>query len=82
MEYFKTFWTMLSPFREETLPLLSKKYEDLEACTHTNGDGLDNIMLVCEIPEVAAYHSHQHARVSPFSEYHLPIRPFVWASGS
>lgn len=80
MEYFKTFWTMLSPFREETLPLLSKKYEDLEACTHS-GDGTDSIMLVCEVPEVTAYHNHQHARVSPFSEYHLPFRPFVQASG-
>lgn len=79
MEYLKSFWTMLSPFREETLPLLSKKYDDLEACAHGNAD---SIVLVCEIPEVTAYHNHQHARVSPFSEYHLPLRPFVQVSGS
>ena len=82
MEYFKSLWTMLSPFREETLPLLSKRYDDLESCTHTNGNSTDSIVLVCEIPEVAAYHNHQHARVSPFSEYHLPLRPFTQASGA
>jgi hypothetical protein len=73
MEYLKSVWAMLSPFREESLPLLSKTYHDVESCTHTN---TDSIILVCEIPEVAAYYDHQHARVSPFSEYHFPLRPF------
>ena len=82
MEYFKSLWTMLSPFREETLPLLSRKYDDLESCTHANTANADSIVLVCEIPEVAAYHNHQHVRVSPFSEHHFPLRPFVQASGS
>ena len=75
MEYLKSLWTMLSPFREESLPLISHKYEDLEAYGHGIPQASDNIVLVCEIPEAAAYHGtgFRHVRVSPFSENHFPL---------
>jgi hypothetical protein len=74
MEYLKSLWTMLSPFREESLPLLSQKYEDLEAYGHAVPAVSDSIVLVCEIPEASAYHGIglHHVRVNPFSENHLP----------
>jgi len=75
MEYLKSLWTMLSPFREESLPLLSQKYDDLEAYGQAVPAVSDSIVLVCEIPEASAYHGlgFQHVRVSPFSENHFPL---------
>ena len=66
--FLKSCWAMLAPFKEESLPLISTQYDDLEAC----GNSTDCIMLVCEIPEVAAHAHTQHVRVSPFSEDHPP----------
>ena len=63
--YLKTLWSVLAPFREENLPLISNTH-DLEACDNPS----DNIVLVCDLPEVAAY--AQRVRVSPFSEDHFP----------
>ena len=67
----KRCWAMLAPCKEESLPLISTQYDDLEACENST----DCIMLVCEIPEVSAHAAHahtQHVRVSPFSEDHPP----------
>ena len=63
-EYLRTLWSMLAPFKEESLPLISNTYDDLEACANPS----DSIVLVCEIPEVAAYARAQHARVGPSSD--------------
>jgi hypothetical protein len=82
MEYLKSLWTMLSPFTEDRLPLLSQKYEDLEAYGHETPTAPDNIVLVCEVPEAAAYHDtgFRHVRVSPFSENHFLVRPHTQTS--
>ena len=84
--YLKSVWAMLSPFREESEPLLAHPFHDLEACAQTPTPNSDSIVLVCEPPlEIPIYshrHPNQHVRVSPFSEYHLPLRPFALTSGS
>jgi hypothetical protein len=79
MEYLKSLWTMLSPFKEERWPLLAHKYDDVEAYGHGTTPESHSIVLVCEIPEVAAYHATgaPHVRVSPFSEDHFPLRPLT-----
>jgi hypothetical protein len=78
--YLKSVWAMLSPFKEEGVPLLAHPFHDLEACAHAPPLDSDSVVLVCETPlELPVYsHSHpnQHVRVSPFSEYHFPLRPF------
>jgi hypothetical protein len=39
-------------------------------------------VLVCEPAHVPLYAHAHHVRVSPFSENHFPLRPFVTTSGS
>ena len=55
--FLKSCWAMFTPFKEDSLPLVSTQY-DLEACENPtdceNSDSTDCIMLVCEIPEVSA----------------------------
>jgi len=79
--YLKSVWAMLTPFKEESVPLLAHAFHDLEACAQAPTPNSDSIVLVCEPPlEIPIYsHSHpsQHVRVSPFSEYHFPLRPFA-----
>lgn len=70
-DYLRSVWAMLTPFKEETTPLLLK-HHDLEACGH---GACDSIQVVCESPVPA-----QFERVSPFSEYHFPARPLVLTS--
>ena len=76
--YFKRVWAMITPFREETAPLLPDKASDLEACAYGSAAGSDSIVLVCEAPEdpEAPAPSH-HVRVSPFSEDHFPPWPLL-----
>ena len=78
-DYLRSVWAMLTPFKEDTIPLLSN-HHDLEA--HGQG-ACDTIEVVCDSPPVPA-RSHsphiQFERVSPFSEYHFPLRPFVFTS--
>jgi hypothetical protein len=66
--YLSMVWVMLSPFREETSPLLEQL--DLEA--HGQGS-LDSIVMVWEMPEVAASQESEYVRVSPFSEDHTSM---------
>ena len=71
-DYLRSVWAMLTPSKEDTIPLLSN-HHDLEA--HGQGAS-DSIEVVCESPPVPAHFE----RVSPFSEYHFPLRPFVFTS--
>lgn len=71
-DYLRSVWAMLTPFKEDTIPLLSN-HDDLEA--HGQG-ACDSIVVVCDSPPVPA----QFERVSPFSEYHFPLRPLVFTS--
>ena len=73
--FLKSCWAMFTPFKEDSLPLVSTQY-DLEACENStdcenptdceNSDSTDCIMLVCEIPEVSAYaYTQDHGPVPP-----------------
>ena len=75
--YLKSVWAMLSPSKPESLPLLPHKPDDLEACAYDSSSNRDSIVLVCETPELPLYTHTHHVHVSPFSEYHFPLRPFV-----
>ena len=79
-DYLRSVWAMLTPFREDSTPLLPSSH-DLEAYGHGAPD-TDNIVVVCDAPLPVCTRSHpgQFERVSPFSEYHFPVRPFVLAS--
>jgi hypothetical protein len=60
--FLKSCWAMLTPFKEESLPLMYTQHDDLEACENSeNSDSTDCIMLVCEIPELPASR-FQHTR--------------------
>ena len=79
--YLQRVWAMISPFREEATPLMDK-HRDLEAYGHTDSD---TILFVCDLPDMPPHFQpsqnthpqHTHTRVSPFSEYHFPLRPFI-----
>jgi hypothetical protein len=73
-DYLRSVWAMLTAFKEDTIPLLSS-HNDLEA--HGQGTS-DSIEVVCESPHVPV--PAHFERVSPFSEYHFPLRPFVFTS--
>ena len=77
-DYLRSVWAMLTPCKEDTVPLLASNC-DLEACG--GASDADSIVVVCDAPLPVCSHSHPHfERVSPFSEYHFPVRPFVFAS--
>lgn len=78
--YLKSVWAMLHPFKEETSPLLPHKLDDLEACVLGSTSNTDTIVLVCESLQVQPYTQNQHVHVSPFSEYHPPLRPLTTTS--
>ena len=78
--YLSTVWAMLSKYTGEASPLLERlepmqgleALEALDLEAHGEG-GADSIVLVCEVPEVAASGGREHVRVSPFSEDHAPF---------
>lgn len=77
-DYLRSLWAMLTPFKEDTIPLLACQY-DLEAYGQ-GGSHADGVVVVCDTPPVPPHGHSQHVRVSPFSEQHFPGRPFVFTS--
>lgn len=78
-DYLRSVWAMLTPFREDTTPLLSN-HNDLEAHGQAASD---SIVVVCDPPPIPPHPQHTHSqfeRVSPFSECHFPRRSFVLTS--
>ena len=74
-DYLRSLWAMLTPFKDDTLPLLAHRH-DLEAC----GQGArDSVEVVCDlhdpphVPTSINSPTPQFERVSPFSEFHPPF---------
>lgn len=81
--YLQRVWAMITPFREENTPLMTK-HRDLEAYGYADSDTILFIPDLSDMPlHIQTPHTQRtHTSVSPVSQYPTPLRPLMHTSSA